>query len=81
MKAVPIKNGILHLTEEVEGDDVLEQIRTYGGFSVFWVTENQRRATQADRLVAEGVIVRKTDDPRDRYPWCVYEIVEDPDAG
>lgn len=57
---------------------VMARIRAHGGASIFWLTENQKRAHAADRLVADGFIMRRKDDPRDSYPWCVFTVNEPP---
>lgn len=46
-------------------NEVIEQVNTYGGFSVFWITAYQARALAAERLVMSGAIVVT---PR-QYPW------------
>ena len=49
---------------------VLEQIKKYGGFSIFWITENQKRAHAATRLDLRGVI---TVTPK-QFPWSSAAI-------
>ena len=36
--------------------EIKRQIREYGGFSIFWITANRRRAKQATLMMEEGVI-------------------------
>lgn len=45
--------------------EVLLQVRTYGGFTVFWASEMQRRARTLDDMVRRGLIIVT---PRD-FPW------------
>jgi len=49
---------------------VIEQIREYGGFSIFWATETQRRACAIERLQKRGEISRIGGS----YPFCKYEL-------
>jgi hypothetical protein len=56
--------------------EVLEQVRTCGGFSVFWACDNLRRAKAIMRLQKTGVIVRRQGAKNDVFPWCVYEIIK-----
>lgn len=57
-------------TKEGREEEVLAQVLKHGGFSVFWVTENQKRAHAAERLQNRGVIVREGG----AYPWCAYKV-------
>jgi len=66
------KSTINGRTRKGQEELILIQIRQHGGFSIFWVTENQRRASAACRLEDAGKIKRLPD----TYPWCKYEIVE-----
>ena len=50
---------------------ILIQVRDKGGFSIFWVTANQRRAIAATKLVDIGALVPIKKAP---YPWCDHEI-------
>jgi len=52
----------------------LMQLIADGGASIFWLTETQARAKRMERLERAGRIVRRKDDPRDAYPWCVFEV-------
>lgn len=45
-----------------------------GGASIFWLTETQARAKRMTRLEQASRIVRRRDDPRDVYPWCVFDV-------
>ena len=56
--------------------EIIDQIREDGGASVFWITANQRRAAIVTDLEESGAIVRKRRNKLDRYPWCVFEVVE-----
>ena len=37
-------------------EEVLEQIREYGGFSCFWLEDPTKRWAALDRLTARGVV-------------------------
>jgi len=50
--------------------EVLMEVAKYGGFSIFWATENQQRAHAIERLIESGAIIRG----EDSYPWCAYRI-------
>jgi len=52
----------------------LMQLIADGGASIFWLTETQARAKRMERLERAGRIVRRKDDARDVYPWCVFEV-------
>lgn len=52
----------------------LMQLIDDGGASIFWLTATQARAKRMTRLEQTGQIVRRKDDPRDVYPWCVFEV-------
>ena len=47
--------------------EVLEKIRTDGGFSVFWGCENLGRANAIARLISAGKIDQVSGGP---FPWC-----------
>jgi hypothetical protein len=47
--------------------EVLEKIRTDGGFSVFWGCENLGRANAIARLTNSGKIDQI---PGGLFPWC-----------
>jgi hypothetical protein len=57
-------------TKEGQEAAVLAQVEKHGGFSVFWVTENQKRAHAAERLQDRGAIIRDGG----AFPWCAYEV-------
>ena len=61
-------------TREGREDEVRRQVRDFGGFSVFWVTENERRAQAADRLIMRREIIRN--EPDTGFPWCSYRLRE-----
>jgi len=85
MTCVKIGNGIIYLEKEVSDlnvdlrtrqgreFEVLEQVRQFGGFPVFWATENQKRAHAIDRVSGSGQIVRQQGD---LFPWCSYMLEE-----
>jgi hypothetical protein len=52
--------------------EVIKQVRDHGGFSIFWVTENQKRAHAATRLVERGVLA---EDRKCSFPWHSYKII------
>lgn len=54
--------------------EVVEKIKTDGGFSIFWATESMKRAHAIARLEAANRIVRTGGD----YPWCAYRLSEAP---
>lgn len=56
----------------------LAQIKEDGGCTIFWLTATQSRARRLEHAENDGLIVRKKDDPRDQYPWCVFEVKESP---
>ena len=78
------KARILHISYDDESDAdefdlrtrtgneklVLKQIEEHGGFSIFWATDNPKRASAVNRLISSEKIVRQ----KDRYPWCSYII-------
>ncbi len=68
-------DGLDLRTRKGQEEHVLRQIRDHGGFSISWVTENQKRAHAAQRLIDGGRIVRMPDE----YPWCSYRIKEQTD--
>ena len=42
--------------------------------SIWWVTETQARAERITYMEEIGALIRKREDPRDQYPWCVFEV-------
>ena len=52
--------------------EVIKQVRDHGGFSIFWVTENQNRAHAATSLVARRVLVEYR---KCSFPWHSYKII------
>lgn len=53
---------------------MINQVKAHGGFSVFWVTENQKRAHAASRLSERGVLVKTRDAA---FPWHALKVVEE----
>ena len=53
-------------------EEVLEQIRDRGGFSVFWITENYLRACVAQEMKESGEII--TDNKTRGFPWIGAKI-------
>lgn len=87
MSCVHLGDTIITFDDEVEKDpswdlrtkkgreaEVLEQVRMYKGFTVFWATENQKRAHAICRLEGKKKIRRLLSHPRAHFPWCVYII-------
>ncbi len=60
-------------TREGAEAEVLRQVREHGGFSIFWVTANRKRAAAAERIVARGAIVPDVDAP---FPWCSWKLAD-----
>jgi len=44
-------------TQEGQEEVILDHVRKHGGFSVFWITENQKRAHAAMRLEQSGRLI------------------------
>ncbi len=57
--------------------EILDQVKNYGGFSIFWATEDQNRAAAIMLLEKRGIIKRQ----KDLYPRCRYIINCDPELG
>lgn len=87
MTCVRIPNGTITLADEVDADpawdlrtragreqEIFAQLRTFGGFTVFWATENALRARTLDRLQDEGKI---TTEPA-QFPWTKARVTDDP---
>ena len=51
--------------------EVLGKIEAEKGFTVFWATENQKRACAITRLEKAGRISRIE---IGQYPWCPYKL-------
>ena len=51
--------------------NILNQVERYGGYSIFWITENNKRASIATDMVDAGLIVKDKDTG---YPWCSMKI-------
>jgi hypothetical protein len=64
---------------KTEEEKVLGYLRETGGhFSVFWATENQRRANALDRLIRSGAIREDHLERGMNYPRCHAVIVSRP---
>ena len=85
MACVRYASGIVCIPDEVEPDaaldlrtrsgreaEVLAQVKRFGGFSVFWGTENRIRASAICRLETAGRIRRKR--KQRGFPWCAYSL-------
>ncbi len=44
-------------TQEGQEEMILDYVRKHGGFTIFWVTENQKRAHAAMRLEQSGRLI------------------------
>lgn len=64
-------------TREGQEREVLGYVRTFGGLSIFWITDNQKRANAVQRLEDSGRIVRHMRSKRNKYPWCVYSLAKE----
>ena len=53
--------------------EVVMQVENFGGFTIFWATENQKRAHALERLIERGRIESLEKTP---YPWCSYIVCE-----
>lgn len=53
--------------------EVIDQVISSGGFSVFWITDNLKRACAGERLTKSGAIITT---PK-QFPWisAVYAKV------
>jgi len=51
--------------------EILDQIQQYGGFSIFWITENKLRACVGDQMQKSGEII--TDNSKG-FPWIAATI-------
>ena len=61
-------------TREGQEQLVINQVKAHGGFSVFWVTENQKRAHAASRLSERGVLVETR---KAVFPWHALKVVDE----
>ena len=50
--------------------EILRQVRIHGGYSIFWITSNPKRASIATDMVDAGVIISNGGS----YPWCSMVI-------
>jgi len=60
-------------TRKGREDEVMGQIREYGGFSQWWLTDKIKRCIALGRLVDRGVVNYWCD----RQPWYHAEIIEE----
>lgn len=44
-------------TQEGQEEMILDYVRKHGGFTIFWITENQKRAHAAMRLEQSGRLI------------------------
>lgn len=57
-------------TKEGRRQEILEQVAEDGGFSIFWITENQLRAKVGEEMVKKGELVEISR----RFPYYRMEI-------
>jgi len=53
--------------------EILHEISEYGGFTVFWITENRLRASVAQEMQDKGEIIT---DNRSAFPWINSKIAD-----
>lgn len=63
-------------TREGREQEVLEHVKDYGGFTIWWITEFQTRAYAGTRLVESGKL-RVPKSGKGEYPYCRWEITPD----
>ncbi len=66
-----MKNATDLRTRYARETEVIKQVVANKGFSIFWATENQKRACAIARLARRGVIEVVNGG---EYPWCRYRI-------
>lgn len=71
-KEIDPPKGVDLRTRKGRETEVLAQVRKFGGFTVFWATENLKRAHAIERLTEAGHIRRKRGGS---YPWCPYKVL------
>ncbi len=54
--------------------EIIDQVRCYGGFTVFWITENRLRAHVATKLHDSGMLVTEPA----VFPWIKAAISRSP---
>lgn len=52
--------------------EIIERVRVHGGYSIFWITDNDLRAAVSTEMVQSGELV--IDHRRSRYPNHVAKI-------
>ncbi|HLD91442.1 MAG TPA: hypothetical protein VI911_10610 [Patescibacteria group bacterium] len=62
------------MTKRQQEKQVLDRIKEYKGFTIFWATEYQQRAFAVQRLQDRGRIIRHQKAKWDHYPWMVFTI-------
>ena len=50
---------------------IIEMVKSLGGFSVFWITQNQIRSRVASEMIDIGDLV---EDPESTYPWVSAQL-------
>ena len=64
-------------TREGRRAEILDHVRTHGGFSIFWITENHLRAVEGTAMVDRKEIkVRNR-----RFPWSDVIILPNRNYG
>lgn len=51
--------------------EIISQVKKFGGFSVFWITENHLRAIVGTEMLKRGELVESK---KSEYPWHVLKI-------
>jgi len=69
---MPTKDVPDSRTREGQKELIRRAVRVHKGFSVFWITEHQKRACAATAMVESGELITTPD----RYPWIRAEIKE-----
>lgn len=65
MDDLSLSKGLDFRTNEGQREFIKNKIRRDGGFSVFWATENQKRAIAITDLFESGEIINEGGD----FPW------------
>jgi len=73
MPTNPVPDG---RTREGQKELIRRAVRVHKGYSIFWITETQKRACAATAMVESGELITTPD----RYPWIRAEIKEETSA-
>jgi len=60
-------------TRKGRRSEIVEQVKRAGGFSIFWITENQLRAHVGQRMMDDGSLkeVKKCS-----FPWYELKVIK-----